>query len=331
MPVRTPRWLPIHLSHVLLMACFHALSHSRLYAAPIYGPWRDISGLFLLALGLFGWIPLWRGAATGLSLRGSPYFLFLALLGRRFSNRRRRPSWRSYWRHPLVRYRWALLVLKAYFIPLVTGNFIVAVKSVWSIPRYQMSIPLAILFVRYAAMLFSSSIATIGYTVESRRYGAPIKAVETSLIGWLFCLSCYPPVRALPSLVITARFFDHYRLFPAHSRPDIVCSVVAAAFLVVHVCTIVAQGVRFANLTYRGAVSHGPFGIVRHPQYATKLAGWFFEWLPYFKYLPNVAFFLGWVGLYIGRALTEERFLSKFADYRAYVARVRWRFIPGIW
>jgi protein-S-isoprenylcysteine O-methyltransferase Ste14 len=331
MKTRTTRWLPIHLSHVSLMAGFYALSLSPLYDAPIYAPWRSVAGIFLLGLGGIGWIPLWRASSRGISLRESPYFLFLALIYRRFPHRRCRPSWRQYWHHPLVRYRWFLLVIKAYFLPLVLGNFLVSVKTVWAIPRMVISLPLVLLFVRRGAMIISSLVATAGYTFESRRYGAPIKAVETSLLGWFFCLSCYPPVRGLPSLAITGKFYEEYRLFAADSSVALVCSVAAAGFLLVHVWAIVNQGMRFANLTYRGTVTHGLFSVVRHPQYATKLAGWLFEWIPYFGWSPNVIFFSGWVGLYVGRALTEETFLSRFADYRRYVRRVRWRFIPGVW
>lgn len=323
------RWLPVYLSHVLLMAVFFAATQSPLYGAPIYAPWRKVSALFLVAVIGWGWVSPRRKARDGLPMRAFPYFLSLALLFRRI----RRPgvSWRWYWRHRLVRERWALLVLKAYFIPLVTSNLVVSLTAVWTIPRYAWSFPLAVLFLRYAVMMVSASIATVGYTLESRPHGAPIKAVETSLLGWLFCLSCYPPVREIPGRFIAARFFEHHRLFPRDSLPDYVCAALAAGFLALHVYTIAAQGVRFANLTYRGTVSHGPFALVRHPQYATKLAGWFFEWLPYFRYLPNIPFYLAWVGLYLGRALTEERFLSRFEDYRVYKDKVRWRFIPGVW
>jgi protein-S-isoprenylcysteine O-methyltransferase Ste14 len=185
--------------------------------------------------------------------------------------------------------------------------------------------------VRRLAMIVSASFATVGYTVESRRYGSPILAVETNLLGWLVCLACYPPLNQLPSLLITGRFWQEYRLFPAGSLPDNCCAVLGGVFLLVHTWTIAVQGKRFANLTYRGTISHGPFSLVRHPQYATKMLWWLFEWLPFFGSPLNAVFFCGWVSLYVGRGLTEERFLSRFPDYREYKRRVRCRFIPGVW
>ena len=44
----------------------------------------------------------------------------------------------------------------------------------------------------------------------------------------------------------------------------------------------------------------------------------------------NLAVFVGSSAAYVYRALLEEKFLAKFEEYRAYVARVRYRFIPGV-
>ena len=34
---------------------------------------------------------------------------------------------------------------------------------------------------------------------------------------------------------------------------------------------------------------------------------------------------------YVYRALQEEKFLAQWPEYREYMARVRYRFVPGIW
>jgi protein-S-isoprenylcysteine O-methyltransferase Ste14 len=45
-----------------------------------------------------------------------------------------------------------------------------------------------------------------------------------------------------------------------------------------------------------------------------------------------IAFSLfAWAYIYHVRALTEERHLSMDAEYRAYCARVRWRYVPGVY
>jgi protein-S-isoprenylcysteine O-methyltransferase Ste14 len=180
-------------------------------------------------------------------------------------------------------------------------------------------------------LIVDASVSTAGYTVESKRWGAPIKAVETNLVAWFFCFVCYPSARKLPSLMIYGRFWDRYRLFEKDSTSVIASAVFAALFLIVYVIGVTTQGLRFANLTYRGTISHSLLARIRHPQYAAKLMSWFFEWLPLCGSPINVLCYLGWVGHYVGRALTEERLLVRFPDYREYCRKVRWRFLPGIW
>ena len=39
---------------------------------------------------------------------------------------------------------------------------------------------------------------------------------------------------------------------------------------------------------------------------------------------------LAWNVIYVLRALTEERHLRHYAEYREYMQRVKYRFIPGL-
>jgi protein-S-isoprenylcysteine O-methyltransferase Ste14 len=78
-------------------------------------------------------------------------------------------------------------------------------------------------------------------------------------------------------------------------------------------------------------IDTGPYAIVRHPMYAAALL-----------YLIGMPLLLGsWIGLlfvpvYVAgiapRALAEERLLARnLSGYAAYMTRVRWRLIPGLW
>ena len=103
----------------------------------------------------------------------------------------------------------------------------------------------------------------------------------------------------------------------------------------------VALGLKASNLTNRGIVSRGPYSVVRHPAYAAKNLAWWIGALPTLgiwfasgdAYLAAYSVFalLGWTGIYVLRAITEERHLLLGNNgYAEYMQRVRWRFIPGV-
>jgi len=211
------------------------------------------------------------------------------------------------------------------------GSFYNNIYNMGEFRHIAWTLPVMILFLKNALFIIDSLVATAGYTFESKRWGAPIKAVETGILAWFVCLICYFPASNLPAALISGRFWPQYRLFPENSLPDIAVSIIAAVFLFLYVWGIITQGLRFANLTYRGTTTNGPFSLVRHPQYSAKVCGWFFEWLPFFGNPINIFFYLVWVSIYVARALTEEKFLSQFEDYRVYKSRVKWRFIPKVW
>jgi protein-S-isoprenylcysteine O-methyltransferase Ste14 len=72
------------------------------------------------------------------------------------------------------------------------------------------------------------------------------------------------------------------------------------------------------------------YSVVRHPAYASKNISWWLERLPGMGNMWNALPLLGWNMIYILRALTEERHLSKDRAYRAYREKVRYRFIPWV-
>ena len=86
-------------------------------------------------------------------------------------------------------------------------------------------------------------------------------------------------------------------------------------------------GVVAAN---RGVRAHGLYRLVRHPIYAAYLVAGTGVVLSH-PSPRNVAVLLIWIGVQIRRALAEERVLAADPIYRAYVTRVRYRLLPGIW
>ncbi len=100
--------------------------------------------------------------------------------------------------------------------------------------------------------------------------------------------------------------------------------------LAIYTWATLVFGFRFSNLTYRGVIESGPYRYVRHPAYVAKNVAWWLEYAPGLANLQSILFLLCWNGIYWLRALSEERHLGRFAAYRAYQERVRWRLIPGI-
>jgi protein-S-isoprenylcysteine O-methyltransferase Ste14 len=80
----------------------------------------------------------------------------------------------------------------------------------------------------------------------------------------------------------------------------------------------------------RGLKTRGPYGVVRHPLYASYLliqGGYVLQSLS----VPNALVFAFTTACNVGRVLAEEKILTGSPAYRAYQQRVRWRLIPHLW
>jgi protein-S-isoprenylcysteine O-methyltransferase Ste14 len=79
----------------------------------------------------------------------------------------------------------------------------------------------------------------------------------------------------------------------------------------------------------RGVVTRGPYNLVRHPMYL----GYFINHMGFLACTFSSYNLLLYIGLYtmvFFRLVEEERLLLYDPSYQAYIARVRWRFLPGI-
>jgi protein-S-isoprenylcysteine O-methyltransferase Ste14 len=80
----------------------------------------------------------------------------------------------------------------------------------------------------------------------------------------------------------------------------------------------------------RGLKTRGPYGVVRHPLYASYLliqGGYVLQSLS----VPNALVFAFTTACNVGRVLAEEKILTGSPAYQAYQQRVRWRLIPHLW
>ena len=78
-------------------------------------------------------------------------------------------------------------------------------------------------------------------------------------------------------------------------------------------------------------ITTGPYSIVRHPMYVGVILMYLFMPLALGSYYALI-FFIPVIAVVIARALDEERVLLKgLKGYKAYMKKVRYRLIPGVW
>lgn len=192
----------------------------------------------------------------------------------------------------------------------------------------------------FQAILFVDTLLfTLGYVIETPALRNRIRSVDPTFFGWAICLACYPPYNDFTSrwLEWQSSDFPHFENTGVHFAANILL----LASLAVYSWASVALGFKASNLTNRGIVSHGPYAFVRHPAYTAKNLAWWIGAMPnlYLVFsggdLQHAAYAVlalcGWSTIYALRAITEERHLLMAGNgYAEYMARVRWRFIPGV-
>jgi len=188
-----------------------------------------------------------------------------------------------------------------------------------------------------------------GYHTESGLLKNKLRFAETNPLHIFVCVICYPPFNR-----ITVAFFG-----PSNHTPGIlfrgdithpltwILRAIAVLFLLLLISSSLSLFTKASNLTNRGIVDWGPYRFIRHPGYLAKTLFWLttllpacipatkdpqFTWLAYLISCAVLTWgFWGWGTIYFLRAITEERFLMRDPDYRAYCKKVKYRFIPGIY
>jgi protein-S-isoprenylcysteine O-methyltransferase Ste14 len=92
----------------------------------------------------------------------------------------------------------------------------------------------------------------------------------------------------------------------------------------VYVWATVIFGARFSNLTNRGIITNGPYRWTKHPAYVAKNLSWWLLAVPFVvrgtvdEVLRHCLLLVALNLIYLMRAKTEERHLSRDPDYVAY-------------
>ena len=177
-------------------------------------------------------------------------------------------------------------------------------------------------FLLTVEMLF----ATIGYFFTFKWIRADIKSTDTTWLGWIICLICYPPFIALlqSSYIHFPTAVEWQYWLKNYSYLFIPYGIIFVVLQTLYTLTPVNMGLRFSNLTYRGIVTSGLYRYTKHPMYITKCLGWFVGCMPFLSVdgwlsaLYNSFAFIPLGLVYYFRARTEENHLSHYPEYVAY-------------
>jgi len=231
------------------------------------------------------------------------------------------------------------LLMRCYFIPVMVVQVFNGYRDTVGLAAtdfngYQ---TLAIIsWITTFLWLTDSLTASTGYAIESRWLENRSRSVDLTVSGWLVCLCCYAPLNQVTGAVFA------FSPLVASSDPNtmvfpfvwllVVLKIAEACLLACLVYCDLSLGPSGVNITFKKLQDRGPYSIVRHPATVCKLTFW---WLSSFLFINfwSTEIIVGqlmWNAIYILRALSEERHLSQFAEYRDYKERVRYRFIPGV-
>lgn len=171
-----------------------------------------------------------------------------------------------------------------------------------------------------------TAFGAIGYMSTSRRFDAHIRSVDTTWLGWISALACYPPLSVLVlDIVLVYRYSSDWTAWlSAGSTAAYLWGGVILGLTAVYTWATVVFGPRFSNLTHRGIITSGPYRWSKHPAYLGKNLSWWFISVPFLPVLGwteavwHCAALLGVNFIYYVRARTEERHLMRDPLYAQY-------------
>lgn len=282
------------------------------YNKPLYMPWFQFLAEhgFLLAFIFVGYIVF-----TDSSNHQSTDVLYG--LGLFFL--RRRPWGDGF------KYYVAAVAVRAFFLPLMVSFCSSNIAELEMVFSADITSPVAFMrFITILVFYLDVSVVVPAYLFSCSANYSFIKSVDTSAAGVVCTLLCYPPFNTS----VLSQLFpyeDSIKWFDAIPQGILFYFWMALMLfcLSVYAWASVAMGFKFGNLTYKGLVNWGPYRYSKHPAYLSKNLYWWLYSVPFIAHTPSTALhntcFLFIISLvYYYRAKTEEKHLSRYAEYRAY-------------
>lgn len=236
----------------------------------------------------------------------------------------------------LVRDEVIVWLIRGFFLPinfcelvwtigLFRGRELSLLNGPWGMSEYY------ILLMIYAVILAA---IIPGYLFGSRLIRTETTAVSHSWFDWMVTLACYLPF----STAVMMNWFNYSPNVPRflpwlqpwvvnlQNIPVLFVTVggIIIVLWLVHLWSEAQFGLRSSNLSNRGIITTGPYRFCKHPIYASKCVVWLLIWMPFVSgvnLLDDIRLTVLWMcvsGIYLFRALAEERLLSADPAYVAY-------------
>lgn len=219
--------------------------------------------------------------------------------------------------------------VKFFFIPMMYSFLVLALENM-VLFSWQWNPATLVLGLFSFGLCVDLLIAFSGYLFSIRLLGGEIRSVDSTWLGWLACMMCYPPLLVVLHYVkqqVDDIVWSDW-LLPNEPLYWIWAALVTGTWLVYWLATA-SFGLKFSNLSWRGLIDRGPYRYTKHPAYLAKNLYWWLHTVPFIgvqDWLDLLRNFLGltFVSLvYYLRAKTEEAHLLAFPEYAAYSARIK--------
>ncbi len=231
------------------------------------------------------------------------------------------------------------LIMRSYFIPVMVVQVYYNLSNAISIADNPYNSDQVLAFIYFVAAIFwlmDTLNASVAYLIETRWLENRTRSIDMTFSGWLVCFSCYAPLN-----IATGTLFPWAPGVESSNPVDLVAGDITTlyiikgvelAVLMLHIMTNLSLGPSIANISLRKIQTRGPYGIIRHPGTTLKLTFFTLQSVVYkqFWQLRYIYGLLMWGTIYVLRALTEERHLSHYPEYREYKKKVKHRFFPGL-
>jgi len=229
---------------------------------------------------------------------------------------------------PLLKKEIGAGVIKVFFYPLMflyLEKYLDLFGTHWRPPSWNAPSIYDCLTVYY--LLVDLIFGTTGYALSLRILGNRVRSINPYPVGWIVTLACYSPFWDVLGRVLV---FQWHADWIAWTRDwpllQSIWLLMIAGCFVIYAWATVALGPRFSNLTYRGTVTSGPYRLMRHPAYVSKVVSYWLITVPFVPLHGAVFAFQQCLvlalanSLYYFRAKYEERHLMQYPAYKAYAS-----------